>query len=274
MFSTDDAHKLRMYVRSKRGDLKKYGRVRAVVFHPTKPLVVGYVIKRPDALLMVKRRDRFVAFDRIRQVEGGICADERDDTWDSAACKRLGIDYEKCVIWENMPVRTDRGRELGTVSSITFDEGTQLVDHIDISANAVDKAILGSADIPVSCIQGYRDGAIVVDEASAETEEAGGAAAQAGVAWAKTKHAAETATKKAGDAINDGAYKAGELIGSVREKASKAAEEHEAKKDAAKKRGEYTGVDKAANLFGQQLGKASGMFKEFKEELDKASRGE
>lgn len=43
------------------------------------------------------------------------------------------------------------------------------------------------------------------------------------------------------------------------------------KKREAQERGEYVGVDKAANLLGKQLGRASGMFKSFKEEFDKAS---
>ena len=114
-------------------------------------------------------------------------------------------------------------------------------------------------------------GAIIVKDTEADVEETGGAAAAAGVAWAKTKHAASQGTKKAGEAINEGAYKAGEVIGAVRDKASKAAEEHEAKKREAQERGEYVGVDKAANLLGKQLGRASGMFKSFKEEFDKAS---
>ena len=128
--------------------------------------------------------------------------------------------------------------------------------------------------IPRAKIIGYRDGAIVVKDEEADLEETGGAAAKAGVAWAKTKHVAAQGTKKAGDAINDGAYKAGEAIGIVRDKASRAAEEHEARKREAEANGEYTGVDKAANLLGKQLGRASGMFKGFKDEFDKASRGD
>lgn len=72
MPSTDDAHKLHVYVRNSKGELKRFGRVRATVFHPNEPRVVGLVIKRPDALLMVKRKERFAAIDRIEPVEGGI----------------------------------------------------------------------------------------------------------------------------------------------------------------------------------------------------------
>lgn len=277
MISTDKAHRLHVYVRSSKGKLKKLGRVHATIFHPTELRAIGYAIKRPDALLMVKRSDQFIALDRVEYADQGILADDAPDSWGEKACKRLGVDYDRCVIWENMPVHTESGHDLGTVNDVFFDESTGFVDHIDISASAADKLILGSSDIPQDRILGYRDGAIVVHDTSEGIDEAGGVAAQAGAAWAKTKHAASTevkkASKKAGDAINDGAYKAGELVGSVREKTKQAAEERAQKKRDAEERGEYTGVDKAANLFGQQLGKASGMFKSFKDEFDKASKG-
>ena len=246
MPSTDDAHKLHVYVRNSKGDPKRFGRVRATVFHPTELRAIGFVIKRPDALLMVKRKERFAAI----------------------------VDYDSCVIWEYMPVRTESGQEIGLVGNVVYDEHDYAVEHIDIASGSANRLLLGSSLIPRAKIIGYRDGAIVVKDEEADLEETGGAAAKAGVAWAKTKHVAAQGTKKAGDAINDGAYKAGEAIGIVRDKASRAAEEHKARKREAEANGEYTGVDKAANLLGKQLGRASGMFKGFKDEFDKASRGD
>lgn len=274
MPSTDDAHKLHVYVRNSKGDPKRFGRVRATVFHPTELRAIGFVIKRPDALLMVKRKERFAAIDRIESVEGGVCVVDAADSWDAEACKRLGVDYDSCVIWEYMPVRTESGQEIGLVGNVVYDEHDYAVEHIDIASGSANRLLLGSSLIPRAKIIGYRDGAIVVKDEEADLEETGGAAAKAGVAWAKTKHAAAQGTKKAGDAINDGAYKAGETIGVVRDKASRAAEEHKARKREAEANGEYTGVDKAANLLGKQLGRASGMFKGFKDEFDKASRGD
>lgn len=274
MPSTDDAHKLHVYVRNSKGDPKRFGRVRATVFHPTELRAIGFVIKRPDALLMVKRKERFAAIDRIESVEGGVCVVDAADSWDAEACKRLGVDYDSCVIWEYMPVRTESGQEIGLVGNVVYDEHDYAVEHIDIASGSANRLLLGSSLIPRAKIIGYRDGAIVVKDEEADLEETGGAATKAGVAWAKTKHAAAQGTKKAGDAINDGAYKAGEAIGIVRDKASRAAEEHEARKREAEANGEYTGVDKAANLLGKQLGRASGMFKGFKDEFDKASRGD
>lgn len=270
MHSSDDAHKERVFTRNRKGELKRFGKVRSLVFHPKDAKLIGIIIKRPDALLMVKRKERFAAIDRIEQVEGGIAVEDGADSWDEAACKRLGVDLDECILWEYMPVRTESGRELGTIRSIFFDDAFN-VDHIDISSSSLSRTLLGDSVIEVDKIIGYENGAIVVRDAVGEVEESGGVAAKAGEAWAKTKHAASEGAKKAGDAVNDGAFKAGEAIGDIRKKATEAIDEHAAKKQEEIARGEYTGVDKAANLFGQQLGKAAGMFKGFKEEFDKAS---
>lgn len=272
MFFTKDASKQRIFIYSKKNRLKKYGAIRRVIFHPAKAQAVGVVVKRPDLLLMFKRKERFVAFDRLEEVERGYCVVDKQDSWDEAACKRLGVKFDECIIWDYMPVRTLSGQELGQISNVAIDEKTFWVDHIDVSSGSVNRAILGSSDIPVKFIRGYSQGAIVVSDEVGEVEESGGAAAKAGVAWAKTKHDAGKVTKKAGEAINEGAAKTGEAIGNVREKANKALDEHEAKKEEEIARGEYTGVDKAANTFGKQLGRASHMFKDFKDEFDKASR--
>lgn len=198
MFSTDEAHKLRVYVRTPKGELKKFGKVRATVFAPGAMRVVGYEIKRPDALLMVKRKERFAAIDRVEPVESGIVVIDSADSWDQAACKRLGVDYDACVIWEYMPVKTESGIELGTVGNVVFDETTHAIDHIEISKGATSRTLLGNTNVAAGQIIGYRDGAIVVSDVEEAAEESGGVAAKAGVAWAKTKHAASQGTKKAG----------------------------------------------------------------------------
>lgn len=274
MFSTKDASKQRIFIRAKNNRIKKYGSIRRVIFHPSKAQVVGVVVKRPDLLLMIKRKERFVAFDRLEEVERGYCVCDKPDSWDAAACKRLNIDFDSCIIWDYMPVRNASGQELGTISNVVINEKTLEIDHIDIASGSVNRAILGSSDIAAEHIRGYEKGAIIVDDTVDEVQESGGAAAKAGEAWAKTKHEASQVGEKAGAVINTGAYKTGEAIGTIRDKASKAVDEREVKKQEAQARGEYTGVDKAANSFGKQLGRASHMFKDFKDEFEKASRDE
>lgn len=265
---------MHVYVRNSKGEPKRVGKIRSTVFHPTELRALGYSIHRPDALLMVKRRDRFVALDRVEPFERGLIAIDAADSWDDAACKRLGVDYDSCIIWDYMPVRTESGKELGTIANVEFNPDTYLIDHIDVSANAVDRTLLGSSIIRSEQIVGYVDGAIVVKDSDDPVEVTGGAAAQAGIAWAKAKQTTSDGARIAGEKINDGAYKAGELIGTARAHASCAAQQRQEKKRQAEANGEYVGADKAANLLGKQLGRASGMFKSFKEEFDRASSGD
>ena len=242
MLSTNKLYNLRVYALNKKGEARGFGRARGVVFHPSKARAVGIVVKRPDAALMVKRKNRFVAMDCLEVVDKGLLAADRQDAWDSAACKRLGVDYDACILWELMPVRTVSGRELGAISDILIDEESFDVVRIDISANSVDRTLLGSSNIERSKIRGYKDGAIVVDDSVGTVEESGGVAAAAGEAWAGLKHKGTQAGKNA------------------------KAKAQEAGKEAGK------AVDKGAYSLGKQLGRASHMFKDFKDEFDKASK--
>ncbi|MGI6033241.1 MAG: hypothetical protein ACOX69_07470 [Coriobacteriales bacterium] len=280
MLSSQEMQKYRIYVRKKKKDkLKKYGKVHAVVFHPSRPQAIGIMIKRPDLLLMKKRDDRFVSLDRLKKCEDGLEVIDEADSWDKAACKRLGVDFSKCIIWDYMPVKSKDGTDLGLIKEVFFDEDTHIISEVDISNSGADKAILGATRVPLNMLLGYKDGSIYVRNEAKEIEEAGGLAAKAGEAWAKTKHdaakvgkrASDNAAKAADHAMNEGAVKVGESIGKARKKMNDSFDEHEAKKEAEQKSGELTGVDKAARAFGAQLGKASHMFQDFKDEYDKAS---
>lgn len=315
MFETKVAHKIKMHVVTKKGKVKRYGTVRNVVFHPSKPRAVGYTVKRPDLLLMIKRSDRFVAFDSVTVDEDGLHTVELDNAqaWDRAACKRLGIDFDLCVIWDNMPVRTCDGQEVGHISNVVLDGQTGAIERIEIGDGSVNQAILGHADIPVERIRGYGDGAIVVDLAADEVEISGGVAAKAGEAWAKTVHrtgeAQASATQAAAEAIEKGAYKTGEALGNVKQMVKESGVGEKAGKainNGAYKLGQaignltrdddedtaqgvttatqvvqhtgqataQTASNSAAKKVGAHLGKTKGMFRAFKDEFDKASKGE
>lgn len=274
MFSTEEACRKRVYVRAKKGHLKKMGKVRAVVFHPVRAQVVGYIVRRPDLLLMFKRKDRFCAADRVGAFEDGLEAAESAGTWDKEACRRLGIDYDACLLWVGMPVRTEDGRELGAIKNVFFDEVTLRVDHIDISTDSMARTLLGESDIARDMIVGFKDGAIIVKRELGEVDAAGGVAAAAGEAWARAKSSAQEKAGKAGQAVDKGAFKVGEAVGAARKKMNDAVDGHAEKKAAEQAAGSPSGIDKAATSFGRQLGRASHMFKDFKDEFDKASRGE
>lgn len=279
MISSEKMCRERVYVRTKKGRLRKLGRPRAVLFHPREPRAVGLIVKRPDLLWMFKRGDRFVAADRIERCEGGWVVTDGAGAYDAAACRRLGVDYEECVIWEGMPVRSEDGRDIGEIASVFYDEGTLLIDRIDLSSGSIARKLLGEADVMRDDIVGYGNGAIVVrSRVKTDVEEAGGVAARAGETWAVTKHKASEGAAAAGEAVDRGAEAAGRAVGGAVSSANAAVADaldaHEARKDAEQKSGELTGVDKAAKSAGQQLGRAKGMFAEFKAEYDKAAKGE
>lgn len=243
MFSTLKAHKLRIFVhRKKDGALRRYGKIRHVVFHPTKPLALGVIVRRPDILWMFKRKERFVAFDRLDACSEGYIITDTSDAFDNAACKRLGVDYDECLLWEYMPCVNEAGKSLGVVASVSFSTKTYLIDHIDISSSAGERMLVGERNIDASHIKGYKDGAIVVDVDYEDIKPEGGVAADAGKAWATTK-------KKASDVRK-----------STDQKATKFADEAGDKAEVAGKK-----AAKQVSAWGK-------MFKDFKSEYDKANK--
>ena len=258
MYSIKEIRKARIYIRNKKGKVHKLGRAYFTIFHPSKPQAVGVLVKRPDFLLMIKRKDCFVALDSLKEFEGNFVVDAKNKgAFDAAACKRLNIDYDQCILWEGMQVLTQSGQELGTISDVFFDEKTLEIDHIDISSGCIDRALVGASTISYKSLLGYSNGAIRVKDATEPQSEEGGISAKAGETWAKGKHAASDASAKAGEAINKGAYKTGQAIGTA--------------KNAAKKKGIGSKED-VKNAASKQLSKSKNMFKEFKEEYKKASR--
>lgn len=258
MLETKAAHKLKLYIRTKKGKVKRFGRVRNVVFHPSKPQAIGFTIKRPDLLLMIKRKDRFVAIDKVEFVEGNLLADITDsEAWDRAACKRMSIDFDECIIWDNMTVRNKEGVELGAISNIVMDDDCR-ISTIDISSGDVERSLLGSADISVELLKGYDPAAqaIVADIQPEDITVSGGVAGAAGEAWAKGKHRVTESqseiSEKAAQNIEDTAVAAGEAIGKVRDKVKDSEVAHKAS-DAASKAGEA--VNDGAYKLGQAIGK-------------------
>ena len=56
---------------------KRIGKVRRFVFHPREKRCIGFIVKRPDAALMFRRKDLFVAIDRIRIEEDEVHVEGR-----------------------------------------------------------------------------------------------------------------------------------------------------------------------------------------------------
>lgn len=215
-------------------DPKRLGKVHFAVFAPTGARLVGFMVSLPEIAAMVKRPDRFVAYDRLRIYEGVLGVDDAKDSFDRPAANRLGVDLDACFIWTGMDAVTTSGTALGYCSDVSFDPKTGAVEYFALTRGATASALLGDVRVPASYLRGYRDGFMVLDEAAASLETSGGAAAKA----------AEVSVV-VGSKVKEGAKK-------FDDKAAPA-------------------VEKGTRAIGRQLGKTRGMFTAFKDEFKKAA---
>lgn len=257
---------------------KKIGKVRHIVFHPSEKRVIGLMIKRPDAALMFHRKDTFVSLSGFHVEEGQLVVHDDADATDRGAVKALGVDWDACVIWAGMPVLTQSGKLLGYVEFVTFDRQTGVVNSFTVENNAANDAIVGKRVVPARLVKGFKrgvgmalapmgqyggqssdeeaeTGAILVSDDVLELPIEGGAAAAAGKATAIVANKAKKSADKAKTAATDRVERAKPTV----QKVTKATGE---------------AVNAGTFAVGKQLGKASGMFAAFKEEFEKASKGE
>lgn len=239
---------------------KRIGKVHHFVFHPKARRVVGFTVKRPDIALMAHRSDLFVALDGFEIEDGHILIDPKGSLVGKAACKRLGVSWDECIMWQGLPLMTEAGERCGFVGDVRFATADGAVQSVSIDRGKTADILLGYTDIPASMVKGFKlgvgdklnnedgedflRGAIIVSSEVLGMASEGGLAEKAGTASAvvndkatkavnKVKPAATQAAHKAGEAVNDGAYK-----------------------------------------LGVQLSKTKGMFSNFKEEYRRARNGE
>jgi len=190
------------------GERRKMGRVGDVLFHPDEPRVVGYTVERSDLAMMIERKDLMLALDRAPLVEGRIEVDG-PKAWGHSAGKRLGVDWDKTVVWLGMPVHTRSGEQLGLVRDGVFDPATGELNALGLTTGLTADVAVGVRDLPARMVVGFDgEGVIVADEA-ALIEVDGGAAAAAGKGAAVAKDAVGKAAVVAGDAAGRAAVAAG-----------------------------------------------------------------
>jgi sporulation protein YlmC with PRC-barrel domain len=271
--------------KGKEDTYRRIGKVRRFVFHPTEKRVIGFIVKRPDMALMFHRSDLFVAIDRAQAVEAGVIVELTGAATDQAACKRLGVEWAKCLLWLGMEIVTEDGEALGRVGDISFEEQTGRVVSIRRNEGATAGLLLGVEEIPAELIRGFRFGvgsqmadyqnqdvgadgsseedgasdqeiencgAILVSDEVRDLDPQGGLAERAGAASAR-------ATQRGKEAI-------GKASKAAREKTDAAIEDFGGKAEDALSRGAYA--------TGRQLGRAKGMFGAFMDEYRKARDGE
>lgn len=261
-YSTSELSGMRV-VGGKRGD-KRIGKVRRFVFHPSEKRCVGFIVKRPDLLLMFHRKDMFVALDSFEMVDGRICIPyKQPDATDSAACRRLGIDWDSCVMWESMPIMTESGEVCGIVGTIEFDKNTGKVRSVEADKGSTAKVLLGRKSIPSSMIRGFKIGEGVVLSLGGQE----GAQEEEDVVRGAILVSDDVLNIEAEGGV---AEKAGREAAVVQDKARKAKAKAKPKVDAAAK---VTGdaINKGAYVTGKQISRAKGMFGAFKDEYKKAS---
>ena len=213
---------------------KKLGRVHFPVFTPNGTHVVGFMIKLPDIVGMVKQPDKFVPLDALEMYEGVPCVVDTKENFEAPAAKRLGIDLDRCLIWTGMDVRTKSGKSVGYCAEAAFDSKTGEVDHFQLTGGMASSALLGDIQMPASYLKGYRDGAMIVADEVLDLSFSGGAAAHA----AEASVAVSTKVKAGAKVLDD--------KGSV-------------------------ALDRGSKALGKQLGRTKGMFKSFAAEYKKAA---
>ena len=223
--------------------LAKLGKVHMAVFAPDGRQLVGFLVRRPDVAGMVKREDAFLAWDSFGPCERGICVTRPNDGLDDAARKRLGIDWDSCILWEGMDARTRSGKVLGYVNDVDFDAKTGRAITFYVGDGGMARALVGSFEVPAEMVLGYapgkggQDGCMVVSDEAENLAVDGGAAAKAGEAWAAAKVKGSEVGKKAGaaasKAVDKGSFEVGRLIGKAQRAIKEAAAEEPAPADPA-----------------------------------------
>jgi uncharacterized protein YrrD len=203
--SLRDLNRLPIMGEKKRSGVRnRVGRVSDVVFHPDRPVAIGFVVSRPNVLLVFQRKDRLLALDRATILADKIVVDGKQ-AWDSAAAKRLGVSWDAAVIWRGMPVKTVSGKDLGYVRDGVIDEGDGRLNALGLTSGIAADVAVGAVDLPASLVRGWDGSVIVVADEAGQVDSAGGAAAVAGRATA----VAQDRTAKAAAAAARGAKTAG-----------------------------------------------------------------
>lgn len=206
---------------------QKLGKVHNAVFSPDGKRVVGLMVKRPDAVGMIKREDAFLALDAYRRMdEKTILVTRPEDGLDADARRRLALDWDSCIIWSGMDAKTVSGKSLGYVSDAEFDEKTGAVARFLTTDGGVAHALIGSFVITPDMVRGYSGGFMVVDPGDAPVELDGGLAGAAGEGYARAKAKGAEVGKKvgaaAGEAVDRGSFALGRALGKAKRAISEA----------------------------------------------------
>ncbi len=202
--------------KGKAGKFERLGKVHMAVFSPEGTRLVGFLVRRPDIVGMVKRPDAFVALDAFEPVDGGFRVTMGDEAFDDQARKRLSLDWDRCIMWDGMDTKTTAGKSLGYVGDVTFDELTGDVDAFLVGDGNMAESLVGLLRVPASMLVGYEKGYMIVQPEAASQDLTGGLAAKAGEATARAKMEGAKAAEKAGEAVDKGSRAIGRQLGKTK----------------------------------------------------------
>ncbi len=270
---------------------KRIGKLHTCIFHPTRRLVVGFTVKRPDVAWMFRRSELFVAFDAF-QVDGKkVLVQDNEAATGKAACKRLGISWDDCIIWQGLPLVTEDEASLGYVGDVVFDSETGAVVSLSVDQGASRNALLGMSHLKASQIKGFKfgvgenlnsaeegefvQGALIVSDDALDVLKEGGLAEKAGEASAVAAFKAGRVATAAKPKIDEAAHKAKEAAAAAKENATNAAGQaasawHERPDGEEMTKRASDALEGGALKLGKQMGKARGMFSGFKENYKQA----
>jgi len=176
-----------------------YGRIREALFHPERPVVVGYLVGRRRFLFLIDRADRHLALDRteMRDSKVHITCTKAKEAHERVAAERLGIDWDLSVIWAEMPARTQSGKKVGRVYDAEFDPATGQLLSLQLGGSTADNIALGKKTVRGALAHGYSGGFVVMDDSIVQARLSGGAAEAAGRNTAIAKHKAQQAAQSA-----------------------------------------------------------------------------
>jgi len=196
-----------MYRATVRGDKgRRLGKVQDVLFDPSEPRVVGFLVRRTPLLWIIKLKSRFAPWPEDREVVAGapLVLSVPSLLSPSAADKALGYDWDTTVVWRDMVITDTDGTLLGKVKDVGFGRRTGKVLSLIMSEGTGIDLAVGTAEVPGKAVCGFDGASVVVDTRMAEdTGTSGGAARAAATAYVQAKIAGEGAIDKANTALDE-----------------------------------------------------------------------
>ncbi|HEY5432183.1 MAG TPA: hypothetical protein VIL06_02100 [Coriobacteriia bacterium] len=187
------------------------GTVTSALFHPSEPRVVGAAVRPPAALVVISRKGTYLPLSALSFGAESVSCDLARLPTGRKAAEALGFDPETTVIWTGMPVADPRGKEIGVVRGLTFDETSGVVGRIDVGSGTVADVAHGRYLVPGDAVVGFEQGAVHITCEVGDLEGSGGLA----VAAARGAVAASVAARAAGNAVVGASGATGKAIRAV-----------------------------------------------------------